>query len=75
MEVVRELLNNGANVNVAYKDGFTPLYIAGMVGLIEVVRELLNHGAQVHKSKKAGRTLISLAAEKVFLGLIHNVLP
>jgi len=44
VEVVRELLNNGANVNTANKRGDTPPYIAGGNGRVEVVQELLNHG-------------------------------
>jgi len=45
--MLRELLNNGANVNTADKDGSTPLHIADQEGHIELVRELLNHGDHV----------------------------
>jgi len=45
VEVVREVLNNGANVNTANKCGDTPLYIAGGNRHVEVVRELLSYGA------------------------------
>ena len=45
MEVVRELLNHGANENAANKVGSNPLYIAFQKGHVEVVRELLNNGA------------------------------
>ena len=48
--MVRELLKNGANVNIANKCGDTPLYIAGGNRHVEVVRELLNHGANVNNA-------------------------
>jgi serine/threonine-protein phosphatase 6 regulatory ankyrin repeat subunit B len=51
IEVVRELLNNGANVNTANKRGDTPTYIAGGNRRVEVVRQLLNHGANVNSAK------------------------
>jgi ankyrin repeat protein len=44
IEVVRELLNNGANVKNANKIGITPLHAAGMNGPFEVKQELLNRG-------------------------------
>ena len=36
VEVVEELLNHGANVNTANKNGVTPLYIAVQEGTVEV---------------------------------------
>ena len=48
IEVVRELMNNGANVNAACKNVFTPLYIASPKVHMEVLRELLNYGANVN---------------------------
>ena len=45
MEVVRELLRGGANVDQAEKDGATPLFMASGLGHIEVVRKLLAAGA------------------------------
>jgi ankyrin repeat protein len=56
VEVVRELLNHGANVNTADKDCVTPLSVASQNGHVEVVRELLNHGANVNTADNDGVT-------------------
>ena len=67
VEVLRELLNHGVNVNTANKDSFTPQFKAGLKGHVEVVRELLYHGAQLDKSDKSGRNFIGLPVEKGYL--------
>jgi ankyrin repeat protein len=50
LEIVRELLGRGANVNAANRIGFTSLMAACQQGDLEVVRELLAHGANVNAS-------------------------
>jgi len=45
VEVVRELLNRGAKMDIAYEFLSSPLCAAAEKGHLEVVRELLNRGA------------------------------
>ena len=45
--MVRELLNHGANLNIAANNGDTPLHIARLEWHAEVLRELLNHAVGV----------------------------
>jgi ankyrin repeat protein len=46
VEVIRELLKNGAKVESVNKNGYTPLNTADEKGHMEVVRELQKHGAK-----------------------------
>ena len=52
IEVLREMLKHGANVNNVNDDCGTPLHLAGKNGHIEAVRELLNHGANMSTANK-----------------------
>jgi len=47
VEIVRELLNNGAPVEFKNKDGCTHLNTAALKGQVDVVRELLKNDANV----------------------------
>jgi hypothetical protein len=54
--IVRLLLEHGADVNVRVYRGLTPLHKASMSGAMEVVRVLLEHGADVQAEDIIGRT-------------------
>ena len=47
---VKNLLDNGADINKVYDDGCTPLLIATYNGDIQCIRLLLGYGADVNKS-------------------------
>jgi ankyrin repeat protein len=47
MEVLRELLNRDAGMDISKKYGWTPVNAAACYGHVEVVRELLNYGARM----------------------------
>lgn len=49
-EIVRILLNNGANVNVCTYERQSPLYFACLYNHIEIVKILLEHRADVNIS-------------------------
>ena len=61
MEVVRALLDRGADVNQADNDGTTPLIIVSGTGHVEVVRALLDRGADVNQATNNGGTPLMLA--------------
>ncbi len=53
-EVVKVLLENGAQVNLQAEDGWSVLMIASKNGHAEVVQILLENGSQVNLQEKDG---------------------
>ena len=47
LDIVKTLLENGANTEISTKDGDTPLYAAAFGGHLEVVEFLLSVGANI----------------------------
>lgn len=67
-KIVNELVENGANVNLAKSDGPTPLHIAADGGFTEqdqlnIVETLLKHGANPELVDKNGKTPLDLATK------------
>ena len=60
-DVVRYLLNNGANVNKQDSLGWTVLHHASRMNQTDVMRILLEHGARKDIKDKYGNTPIDLA--------------
>ena len=61
-EVVKLLVDSGANVNIKEKFGFTPLHISAGEGLTKVTQILLENGAEVDAKVSNGETPIGRAA-------------
>jgi ankyrin repeat protein len=55
-DIVRELLNQVANVNEYSSQNNTALHLVCMSGYLDIVRELIAHGAIVNAKKTNGRT-------------------
>jgi ankyrin repeat protein len=53
---VRDLLEGGAEVDLADKAGFTPLHFAAQELHADVARMLINAGASVHRRNRYGNT-------------------
>ncbi|EXK35992.1 hypothetical protein FOMG_09184 [Fusarium oxysporum f. sp. melonis 26406] len=69
-EMVKFLINQGANVDAFDKRNETPLIIAASNNHVLVVRELLRHNAFVETRNMYGNTAMSLA---VFMGHLDTV--
>lgn len=66
IEIVRQLLDHGADPNVRQQGGFTPLHAAAQNGQIEMAELLLAHGAEINTANDTGQTslMIALKANK-----------
>jgi hypothetical protein len=67
------LRNNGADVNVRYRDGTTPLHATAWYGDFEMVRVLLNYKADVNAQGNGGWTPIHNASHG--LGIEDSGIP
>ncbi|KAF1322636.1 Serine/threonine protein kinase, partial [Globisporangium splendens] len=76
VEVVSELLKNGASVDMANNNGWTSLMIASQNGHVEVLIELLKNGASVDMANNDGWTSLMIASfnghVEVLIELLKN---
>ena len=63
-EIVKWLLQNGANPNHRYGAGYSPLLSAAANGHLEIVKLLLAHGADPHATTNDGKSALELATER-----------
>ena len=63
-ELAKELVADGANVNVTSSKGYTPLHRAAEYGHKDLVEFLLKNGANADAMSKQGETPLSLAEQK-----------
>lgn len=63
-DMVKSLVNYGADPNVATKAGLTPLHQAAARGNLDMVKDLVQAGAEVNAVAENGRTPIFYAAER-----------
>jgi tetratricopeptide (TPR) repeat protein len=61
-ELVKILLEMGANVHASDTAGNTPLHWAARLGQLEIARILLEHGADGSRKNQAGETALLVAA-------------
>ncbi len=59
---LRCLVEAGADLQAAHRDGFTPLHLAAQNGHLEAVTTLVSFGADVHASVSEGYVSLFLAA-------------
>ena len=62
LKSVARLIDKGANVNHADRDGETPLLIAARIGSVKLCDLLLDAGALVNVSDVKGNSPLTLAA-------------
>jgi ankyrin len=76
VDIVRLLLDNGADVNAATRGGSTPLHVAASRGLIGCAELLLERGAAVDLMDELGRTPLYKAERsggKSMVGLLLSL--
>jgi ankyrin repeat protein len=73
-EVVKMLLEKGADARAADRDGLTPLYEASQKGHLEIAKMLLENGADARAANKYGRTPLHEASEKGHLEISKMLL-
>ncbi len=62
-EIIKLLLDHGADVNTTQADDFTPLHEAAQNEMLEVSQWLLDRGAKVNAKLADGKTPLALAIE------------
>ena len=60
--LVKSLLQQGVDVNAAFKDGFTPLMAASTSGHTDIVNYLVSAGAKTDLRDNRGMTALMMAA-------------
>lgn len=61
IEIVKMLVENGADVNAKQQQGFVPLHAAAQNGDAEMTKLLLDHGADAKARSDNGQTALDLA--------------
>lgn len=65
IEIVKHLLENGADINIGHKESnYTPLMGASRFGKFKVVKFLLENGADATIKSKSGVTALDLISER-----------
>ncbi|XP_064211143.1 putative ankyrin repeat protein RF_0381 [Tribolium castaneum] len=70
-EIVKYFIENGADVNKQYRDGFTPLTKAIDNGNVKIVKVLLNSGADVNLANDEGETPLRIATNKRSIFIVY----
>ena len=63
-EIVRWLLDHGAEPNYRYATGYTPLLTAAANGHLEILKELLAHGADLSAKSNDGKNALAYSEER-----------
>lgn len=73
LEVVKYLIDHGADVNARAGDRVTPLHQAARQGQLEVVRLLLTNGANPQLESDKGKTAADLAAANGHANVVREI--
>jgi len=73
-EVVRQLLEDGADVHERTPDGRTPLIVGAFGGSVDVLRLLLAHGAEINGRDDVGNTPLIVAARNAWAASVRFLL-
>ncbi|MES0491541.1 MAG: ankyrin repeat domain-containing protein [Leptospirales bacterium] len=73
IELIKLLLESGADINAVDEAGETPLFTAIMVGYSDIVHYLIQHGAHVNQRSKKGFLPTLIAADRGHLAILKNL--
>src|SRR5258707_1225413 len=71
VELVRFLLERGADATAQSKHGLTPIHLASQGGYLEVTHVLIEHGADATAQDNEGMTPLHFASERGHLEVAH----
>ena len=63
-EVIRELIGNGAQIDMQANDGYSAIIAASQNGHLDVVRELIGKGAQIDMQTNDGYSALIAGQSK-----------
>ena len=73
VEIVRMLIDAGADVNLQDTDGWAPLHVAARFGKVEIVRMLIDAGARMDIQTNNGKLPYDLAITKKIKTILRVV--
>jgi ankyrin repeat protein len=73
VQVVKELLGHGADVNVKDNNIWTPLHFACWKGHAQVFKELVDHGADIEAKDNDGRTPLHCACLTGHVAVVNEL--
>ena len=73
-QIVKELIEEGANVNTQDENGKTILMFASFRGYLEIVKELIKAGADVNIKDKNGTTALIVASYKEHKEIVKELI-
>jgi ankyrin repeat protein len=74
VQVVKELLDHGADIEAKANEGWTPLHAACYFGRLAVVIELMSRGVNIYAKSNDGDTPLHLASEADHLAIVQALL-
>lgn len=74
INIVKELLEHGANPNQKTNEGAMPLHMAVLIGGLEIVETLLSHGANPNGATDDGLTPLHIAAQEGDFSVVKELL-
>jgi ankyrin repeat protein len=75
VEVVKLLVDHGADVNLCRQQGRTPIHAASSKGHVQIVKLLLANGADPQKADDRGWIPLTTAADMGHIDLVYELLP
>ena len=74
LDVVRELIGKGAQIDMQANDGYSALIVASQNGHLDVVRELIGKGAQIDMQENNGYSALIVASQNGHLDVVRELI-